>query len=135
MAGYHATLYAGTDAERAIEPAVASLGVPYRFQHPYYLWGQVKFFPDFWLPTIGVILEVDDDSHYTDPEKKKADGIRTSALEKLGNVVVRCTNAEALRDPFGTVERLIRPHLGRIGPGIPLPPVKKPKKKKKKCSK
>lgn len=116
-------LYGMTDAERSIEPAVASLGVPYRTQFPCFLFdtgSARKFFPDFLMPTIGVVLEVDDDGH-NDPEKQKADAQRTSALEKLGYLVVRCTNEEALNDPHGTVKRLITPHLDRLGPGLPPP--------------
>lgn len=120
-----------TDAERSIEPAVAALGVPYRTQFPCFLFGMGKFFPDFILPTIGVVLEVDDKSH-NDPEKEKADALRTSALEKFGYVVVRCTNEEAVNDPYGTVNRLIKQpsHLHRKGPGLPPCQFKEKRKKK-----
>jgi hypothetical protein len=123
MAGYFTRLYLGTPAELAIEPAIAALGVPYRTQFPLWLYGLGKFFPDFLLPTIGAVLEVDDESH-DDPEKQKADGLRTSALEALGYVVVRCSNDEALADPRGTVQRLIVDSglLHRQGPGLPLAP-------------
>lgn len=133
MHTFWGNLYKGTPAELAIEPAIAALGVTYRFQHPYFLWG-VRYFPDFCLPSIGVILEVDDPSH-DEEEKKKADALRTSAFERLGYVVVRCSNAEALIDPKETVDRLIvKPGLlNRQGPGLPPPPPRrKPKKKKKK---
>lgn len=140
MAGYWQTLYTQqTDAELVIEPAVAALGIPYRFQHPFYLWGACKYFPDFLLPTIGVILEVDDPSH-DNPEKQEADAQRTSALKALGYSVVRCTNDEAENDPNGVVARLIAPLLTRKGPGLPKPvprkrrpkPRKRPKKRKTK---
>ena len=110
--------YLGTPAELALEPAIASLGLPYRFQHPLFLWG-TRFFPDFCLPTIGVIVEVDDPSHAT-PERQEKDAERTRVLESLGYVVVRCTNHEALTDPWGVVER-VRPYLSRVGPGLPKP--------------
>lgn len=130
MGAYWARLYPLTPAERSIEPAVAALGLTYRTQFPLHLFGLGKMFPDFLLPTIGVVLEVDDVSH-NDPEKQKADALRTSALEKLGYVVVRCTNEEALRDPAGTVSRLITPLLSRKGPGLPVKhPVTKKKKRK-----
>lgn len=96
-----AKLYNGTDAERAIEPAIASLGVPYRFQHP--VWS-LSLFPDFALLRQRLIIEVDDDSH---KRKKKADAERTAKLEKQGWRVVRCTNDEALSDPYKTVDRLM----------------------------
>jgi hypothetical protein len=132
MHSYWGNLYKGTPAELAIEPAVASLAIPYRFQHPYFLWG-TRFFPDFIMPTIGVILEVDDPSHDED-EKKAADALRTATFEKLGYVVVRCTNEEALSHPYSVVDRLIRPLLHRTGPGLPPAPRKRYPRKKKKCS-
>jgi very-short-patch-repair endonuclease len=115
--------YKGTPAEHAIEPAIAKLGVPYRIQHPLFLFpGGLKYFPDFVLPSIGVVLEVDDGSH--DDEKKKGnDAVRTAALEKLGYCVVRCSNDDALRRPYETVKRLITADLlSRKGPGLPPPP-------------
>lgn len=131
MGEYWKTLYKGTKAEHAIEPAVAALGLTYRTQYPFFLWG-TKYFPDFLLPTIGVILEVDDSSHDED-EKKAADALRTTAFEALGYVVVRCSNAEAEHEPHETVNRLIAPLLSRKGPGLPAPPPKRyPKKKAKK---
>lgn len=132
MGEFWKTLYRGTLAEHAIEPAIAALGLPYRTQYPFFLWG-TKYFPDVLLPTIGVILEVDDESHDED-DKKAADALRTSAFEKLGYIVVRCTNDEALKAPSETVQRLITGpgHLKRKGPGLPPPPTKRPIKKKKK---
>jgi very-short-patch-repair endonuclease len=99
-------LYKGTPAELALEEAVAELGVPYRTQFPGYLYG-FRFFPDFLLPTLGLVIEVDDSSH------KKADKIlkdadRTEALEARGWQVVRCTNEEALDDPRGAVRAMLR---------------------------
>lgn len=131
MAGYFTGLYPMTPAERAVEPAIAALGLPYRTQFPCYLFGMGKWFPDFLMPTIGVVLEVDDDSHFMDPEKQKADALRTSALAALGYLVVRCTNEEALNDPEGTVKRLVAPHVARKGPGLPQAKFKQSYKKKK----
>lgn len=126
---YWGNLYRGTPAELAIEPAIAALGLTYRFQHPMFLWG-VKAFPDFVLPTIGVVLEVDDPSH-DEPEKRQKDAQRTSLLETLGWVVVRCSNDEALTNPQETVARLLTPHLQRQGPGLPSAPSKSRKPKRK----
>jgi very-short-patch-repair endonuclease len=95
-----------TPAEIAMEEAVATLGVPYRVQFPYYLWG-VRFFPDFVLPTLKVIVEVDDPSHFR-PEKIEADNQRTEELGALGWKVVRCTNKEALDDARGVLHGLLR---------------------------
>jgi very-short-patch-repair endonuclease len=107
MAGRAGKLYRDiTPAEIAMEEAVAKLGVPYRIQFPYYLWG-VRFFPDFLLPTLKLIIEVDDDSH-NEKAKKIADQQRTEELNALGWTVVRCTNREALDDAQGTLNRLLR---------------------------
>lgn len=104
-----AKLYKGTPAELALEDAVASLGVPYRTQFPGYLYG-FRYFPDFLLPTLGLIIEVDDSSHFK-AEKVEADAERTRELNRLGWKVVRCRNDEALSNPHGTVRAL----LGSVG--------------------
>lgn len=97
-------LYANpTDAEMAIEPAVASVGVRYRFQHP--LFG-LRLFPDFILPDYRVVIEVDDRSHST-KKKREADAERTERLNSGGWKVVRCTNEEAEEDPYGAVDKML----------------------------
>ena len=97
-------LYANpTDAEAAIEPAIASLGVRYRFQHP--MFG-LRLFPDFVLPDYRVVIEVDDRSHNT-KKKREADAERTERLTKAGWRVVRCSNEEAMEDPHGAVDRMM----------------------------
>lgn len=103
-------LYQGTAAELAIEDAIAALGVPYRNNFPGFKYG-VRFFPDFYLPTLKLVIEVDDRSH-RDPVKMAEDELRTRALRAAWGVrVVRCTNEEALSDPHGTVRAL----LGSVG--------------------
>lgn len=117
MAGRAGKLYRDvTPAEIAMEEAIARLGVPYRIQFPYYLWG-VRFFPDFLLPTLKLIVEVDDDSH-NEKAKKEADLQRTQELNALGWTVVRCTNREALDDAPGILKNLLR-SVGRN----PLTPI------------
>lgn len=97
-------LYANpTEAEEALEPAIASLGVRYRFQHP--MFG-LRLFPDFTLHDYRLIIEVDDKSHRT-KKKREADGERTERLNHAGWTVVRCSNEEAVEDPYGTVDRLM----------------------------
>lgn len=98
-------LYRGTPAELAIEPAIAALGVPYRTQFPGYLFG-FRYFLDFFLPTLGLVIEIDDDSHRR-ADKMLADEDRTQDLEARGWRVVRCTNEEALEDPRGAVRRML----------------------------
>lgn len=96
-----------TPAELALEDAVASLGVPYRVQFPGFLYG-VRFFPDFLLPTLGVVLEVDDPSHNT-AEKQQADAERSLTLhDRWGVEVIRCTNEEAVANPREAVATMLR---------------------------
>lgn len=103
-----AKLYSNpTEAEAALEPAIAALGVPYRFQHP--LWG-LRVFPDFVIPSAKLVIEVDDPGHRRTAQRKK-DAERTRMLNRHGWTVVRCTNEEAIEDPEGTVERVVKPHL------------------------
>lgn len=105
MAARWARLYRGTPAEIALEDAVAALGVPYRNQYPGFLYG-LPYFPDFFLPTLGLVIEVDDKSH-NEVDKRAADAERTEVLAARGWRVVRCTNREALEDPKGTVKRML----------------------------
>lgn len=99
-------LYKGTEAELSIEDEIAALGVPYRTQFPGFLYG-VRYFVDFYLPTLGLVIEVDDPSHDRE-DKQEADRQRTADLEVAWGVrVVRCTNEEAINDPFGTVRRVL----------------------------
>lgn len=107
MAMHWGVLYKGTAAEKSLEDAVAKLGVPYRTQFPGYLYG-FRYFPDFLLPTLGLVIEVDDDSHGR-TAKVLADADRTDYfMTEHGWKVVRCTNEEALQDPHGTVKRLMQ---------------------------
>lgn len=53
-----------------------------------------------------LVIEVDDPSHNT-AKRRRSDKERTAKLEKAGWRVVRCTNDEALSDPWGTVDRLM----------------------------
>jgi hypothetical protein len=114
-------LYYGTPAEHSMEPALAAYGRPYRWQHPFFLFeGETRYFPDFLLVADKVIIEVDDDRHFT-KKGLAADAVRTAALESRGYRVVRCTNAEALFDPVGTLAKLLGP-LGIHPPGHAVPP-------------
>ena len=99
-----AALYSNqTPAEVAIEPAIASLGIPYRTQHP--IWS-ISAFADFALPTLRVILEVDDKSH-NQPAKRRADAERTAKLNRRGWRVARCTNEEAILDPYKALSSML----------------------------
>jgi very-short-patch-repair endonuclease len=99
-------LYKGTPAEHALEDAVAAIGVPYRTQFPGFLYG-FRFFPDFLLPTLKLVIEVDDSSH-SRAKKRMEDEERSQVMaDKFGWRVVRCTNREALDNPVGTVRALL----------------------------
>lgn len=106
MAARWARLYRGTPAELSIEPAIAELGVPYRNNYPGFLYG-FRYFPDFYLPTLKLVIEVDDPSHEQE-DKRVADAIRTFELNMRGLKVVRCTNEEALTNPRAAVRRMLR---------------------------
>ncbi len=95
-------LYRGTESEHALEPALASLGIPYRWQMPV-----GNYFLDFALPTLKVAIEVDGKDHRA-PAKVASDRERTAWLEARGWKVVRCTNEEAVDNPWGTVTRLCK---------------------------
>lgn len=121
MNGRFAALYRGTPSERALEPAVAALGHPYRTNFPLYLYeGGCQFFPDFVIPSLGLVIEVDGDSHN---ETALEDAERSRILkETYGWTVVRCRNEEAEADPWGTVTRaLAQAGLRRpLGPALRL---------------
>lgn len=84
-----------TEAEQALEPHIAKLGVRYRCQHLF--WG-LKIIPDFLLLDHGIVVEVDDPSHNR-KAKREADAKKTASLEKLGWKVYRCTNAAVIANP------------------------------------
>ncbi len=118
MSARMAGLYPGTPAEHAIEPAIASMGVKYRWQYPTYLVEPpLRSFLDFaiWIPghmtpdgqEWKIDFEVDDPSHDS-PKKRAADKERSAALRAKGWRVVRCTNEDALRRPVATVNLLMR---------------------------
>lgn len=128
MHGRLAALYTGTKSELALEPAVAALGVPYRTNFPLYLYqGGMSYFPDFVLPSLRLVIEVDGQSHRgTEAE----DSARAAEMwQVFGWVTVRCTNEEAESDPYGTVRRLLEeagfappPYvLSPASWGMPLP--------------
>lgn len=105
MASRFCSLYTGTPSEHALEPHVAALGLVYRTNFPLYLWGLDSAFPDFIIPALGVIIEVDGPDHDL-PKKKASDAERTARLEALGYIVIRCGNWEAVNAPATVIRRL-----------------------------
>jgi 5-methyltetrahydrofolate--homocysteine methyltransferase len=105
------TLYTKpTKHEQLLEPALASLGRPYRFNHP--VTGRKWSFPDFLLLADNVVIEVDGESH-TRKGAAEADAERTAFLATKGYRVFRCTNEQVAADPYATVDRLM------IAAGLP----------------
>ena len=94
-----------TRAEQMLEPYVAKLGVPYRFQH--LVW---RYIMDFALPTLKVDIEIDGADHYR-ADKRKKDAERTAWLEKSGWRVVRIPNDDVFEDP----EKALRTALANAG--------------------
>jgi very-short-patch-repair endonuclease len=134
MAMRWSKLSEGTKAEIAIEDEIAALGVPYRFQFPGYKYG-CRFFPDYYLPTLKLVIEIDDKSH---DKKTEADQDRSNIIfQTWGAQVVRCTNEEALNDPHGAVVRMLSSvGLWPLPAKLPrlktaLPPLRKAEKKVK----
>lgn len=113
MATRWMSLYQGTPAEHALEPELAKLGIPYRWQHP--VWA-ARAFLDFALPTVMLAIEVDDKGHYQ-PAKKKKDAERTERLGKYGWTVIRVPNETILDDAAGWVRRVLVPKLKEMRDG------------------
>lgn|SRR5512134_435401 len=80
-----------TPAEHALEPIVAGLGLPYRFQ--YLVPGTMKI-ADFALPHEKILIEVDGSSHDS-VKAKAADAERDASMARMGWRTVRLTNAQA----------------------------------------
>jgi very-short-patch-repair endonuclease len=138
---YWARLYnKPTEAEKAIEPAIASLGERYRSQHPFFA---LRHIADFVLLDRKLIIEVDGKSHSA-PKQIKKDLEHTIALKALGYEVIRVTNEQAMAAPWETVlaalsqkpETLdaLQVKLARLKKECPELWVKKPRKKRKKGS-
>lgn len=104
LSKWWALYHRGVPAEVSFEPAVASLGRVYRTNHPF---KGGKYFGDFVLLLDGVILEVDGESHRR-KGAPEADAARDANLLKSGWRTLRCLNEDALSDPYGTVDRLMR---------------------------
>lgn len=95
--------FAENKYELAIEPAIASMGLPYRYQH---LDLSRKIIMDFAMPTIKLDIEIDGDSHRR-VDQIRADIDRAEQLKKIGWTVYRIQNEDALADPHGCIERMI----------------------------
>ncbi len=100
--GYWHRLYSRpTLPEMTIEPVIASLGIPYRFQHIL-----MPYVADFAFPTLGIILEVDGSSHDSEKAKEK-DRARDEALAKRGWRTVRVSNERAMSMDSAELRQLL----------------------------
>lgn len=115
--GKYMKLYAGTKAEEHFEKALATCGVPYRWQMPL-----GRYVLDFALPRDRVVIEVDGDSHLR-PEQIAKDAERTAWLEARGWRVVRVWNEDVWRDVVGAVVRCMEaaglPHRPQTLTSVP----------------
>ena len=91
-----------TGPEASIEPSIASLGIPYRFQH---IMG-AKYILDFALPKLKVAIEIDGPSHDTQ-KGRDADARKEAYLEKLGWRVVRISNYNASFKPKDSLNAVL----------------------------
>lgn len=96
-----------TRHELAVEEVVATLGIPYRFQHPVLA---AKAILDFAFPTLRLALEIDGKDHFTAKGLAK-DAARTERLAKLNWQVVRLTNGEVDADVRTAVMHVLQPFL------------------------
>lgn len=90
-----------TKAELLLEPEVAKLGVPYRFQHR--IW---NYIPDFAILPWKLLVEIDGDSHRRKEQVAK-DAEKTAWLAKRGWRTVRVTNAEVFADPAAALAKAL----------------------------
>jgi len=97
-----------TKAEAALEPAIAALEEPYRFQYPFM---DIKYFADFALLDSKIIVEVDGASHDR-PDQMEKDLLHEIQVLKKGWRVTRTTNEQALRSPeVAVAQALAEKHL------------------------
>lgn len=104
VVGYWYTLYHNpTVTEKAFEPAIASLGIPYRFQHLV----SGKYILDFALMHEMINIEVDGSSH-AKPEQIEKDALKTAFLAKRGWRTIRIKNEWVMKDPYKAIDYLMR---------------------------
>lgn len=92
-----------TQAELLLEPEIAKLGVPYRFQHR--TWNYIS---DFAILPWKVVVEVDGDSHRRKSQQEK-DAKKAAWLAKRGWRTVRTTNKAVYADPAKALADALAP--------------------------
>jgi len=93
------------------------LGIKFRRQH-----GIGNYIVDFYCAELGLILEVDGDSHYSPGEILK-DNRRTAFLESKKLVVLRFTNKDVMNNLNGVLE-VLSEKIKKTAPPLTLPLVK-----------
>ena len=91
-------LLKGTAPELALEPHLAALGQPYRFQ--YMIGNDIV---DFAFPNQMLVVEVDGNGH---AESVRRDQARDRSLARAGYRVLRFSNREVLTEIDGVLERI-----------------------------
>lgn len=92
-----------TAAELALEPEVAKLGIPYRFQHR--VWNYIL---DFAVMPWKLAIEVDGASHRRKAQIEK-DAQKTEWLAKRGWRTVRILNEDVFKDPAAALAAALAP--------------------------
>lgn len=92
-----------TRAEQMLEPYVAKLGVPYRFQHPIY-----HYILDFGLIQQKIAIECDGLEHKR-KDREIRDAERTAWLKKHGWRVVRIDDQDIFNNPAAALNRALEP--------------------------
>lgn len=92
-----------TPCEVLFEPAAASLGIPYRTQHPF----GGKWFMDYCFPTLKLCIELDGESHDTERQQEQ-DKLKTEYLESKGWTVFRVKNHWVLKCPYKCLDYVMR---------------------------
>ena len=76
------------------------------FKHPVLRQKPIdNYIVDFYCPALGLIIEIDGDSHYTD-EGKVYDEKRSRTLESYGLKILRFTNIDVLKNLEGVCQRI-----------------------------
>ncbi|MHA6965414.1 endonuclease domain-containing protein [Zobellella denitrificans] len=80
----------------------AQLGVKFRRQH-----GIGPYVVDFYCPSLGLVLEIDGDSHFVDSSVMAQDLRRSRYLSGLGLHVLRFSNREVMHNTDGVLTVLM----------------------------
>lgn len=74
-----------------------------------------KFIVDFYSPEAQLIIEIDGDSHFYNPNSQESDASRQKSIESLGLKVIRFTNHEI----YNNLEEVIKVIINNL-PHVPF---------------